>query len=117
MRILLKIVLLLVVVAAVAGAAGVGYLYTKYPDVPPAENITVVATPEKVARGEYLAKHVTGCVECHAERDFTKYAGPIKPETLGMGGEEFGDPETAIRVLVSKNITPAGRRSSPISGH
>jgi hypothetical protein len=28
----------------------------KYPDVPPPENVKVVATPEKVARGEYLAK-------------------------------------------------------------
>ncbi len=50
---------------------------------------------------------MTGCVECHAERDFTKYAAPVKPETLGKGGEQFGDPETPIRVLYSKNITPA----------
>jgi mono/diheme cytochrome c family protein len=107
MRVLLKIVLVLVALAATVAAAGVGYLYTKYPNVPPAEYVTIAATPERIARGEYLSKHVTGCVECHAERDFTKYAGPVKPETLGKGGESYGDPETPIRVLYSKNITPA----------
>src|SRR5687767_13352615 len=105
---LLKILLLLVVLVVIAAGAGVGYFYAKYPDVPPAENITVVSTPEKVARGEYLSNYVSGCTECHAERDFSKYAGPVKLESLGMGGEQFGDPETPIRVLYSKNITPAG---------
>jgi hypothetical protein len=76
--------------------------------VPPAENVTIQATPETIARGEYLSKHVTGCVECHAERDFTKYAAPVKPGTLGKGGQQFGDPESPIRVLYSKNITPMG---------
>ena len=107
MKTLLKIVLVLVVVAVVAAGAGVAYLFAKYPDVPPAENITVVSTPEKVARGEYLSKHVSGCVVCHAEHDYTKYAAPVVPGTEGRGGEQFGDPSGALRSLVSKNITPA----------
>ena len=104
---LLKVVLLLVVVVAIAAAAGVGYLFWKYPDVPAAENVTIAATPERIARGKYLSEHVTGCTECHAERDFTKYAGPVIQGTQGKGGEQFGDPETPIRSLYSKNITPA----------
>ena len=104
---LLKWLLVLVAVVVVVAGAGVAYLYARYPMVPPAENVTIQSTPEKVARGEYLAKHVTGCVECHAERDFSKYAAPVKPESLGKGGENFGDPETPIRALYSKNITPA----------
>jgi mono/diheme cytochrome c family protein len=108
MKTLLKIVLVLVVLVVIAAGAGVAYLYAAYPNVPPAENITVVATPEKIARGEYLSKHVSGCVECHAVRDFTKYAGPVVEGTRGRGGDSFGDPDTALRVLVSKNITPAG---------
>lgn len=107
MKTLLKIVLVMVVVAVVAAGAGVAYLFAKYPDVPPAENITVVSTPEKVARGEYLSKHVSGCVVCHAEHDYTKYAAPVVPGTEGRGGEQFGDPSGALRSLVSKNITPA----------
>jgi mono/diheme cytochrome c family protein len=66
----------------------------------------VVSTPEKVSRGEYLSKHVTGCVICHAERDSTKYGGPVKPGTFGAGGEFFGDEAEGFAVY-SKNITPA----------
>ena len=107
MRRLLKVLLLLVVLVAIAAAAGVGYLFWKYPDVPPPETITVAATPERIARGNYLSNHVTGCTECHAERDFTKYAGPVVKGSEGKGGGQFGDPETPIRSLFSKNITPA----------
>jgi mono/diheme cytochrome c family protein len=107
MRRLLKVLLLLVVVLVIAAGAGVGYLFANYPDVPPAEHITVVATPEKIARGKYLSNHVTGCTDCHAERDLKKYAGPVVTGTEGKGGEQFGDPETAVRSLYSKNITPA----------
>jgi mono/diheme cytochrome c family protein len=106
MRILFKILLLLVAIVVVCALAGVGYLYVRYPDVPPAENVTVQSTPEKVARGEYLANHVTGCVVCHSERDLTKYGAPVKPGTFGAGGEFFGDEEAGF-VVYSKNITPA----------
>ncbi len=108
MRTVWKIVLVLGVIVAVGAAAGVGYLYAGYPDVPPAEEVTVAATPEVIARGAYLAQHVTGCVGCHAERDFSKYAGPVIPESFGKGGEDFGTPGSPIEVLVSRNITPAG---------
>jgi mono/diheme cytochrome c family protein len=108
MRRLLKFVLLLVAIVVVLACAGVGYLYARYPNVPPAEAVTIQATPEKIARGEYLSKHVTGCVECHAVRDFTKFSAPVDEATRGRGGDSFGDPATPIRVLVSKNITPAG---------
>ena len=105
---LLKWLSLLVALIVVVAGAGVAYFYVRYPMVPPAENISIQSTPEKAARGKYLSNHVTGCVECHAERDFSKYAGPVRPESLGKGGENFGDPETPVRVLYSKNITPAG---------
>ena len=108
MRILLKSLLVLIVIVVVAAGAGVAYLFAKYPDVPPAENVTVIATPEKIARGEYLSKHVTGCVGCHAQRDFTKFAAPVIESTRGAGGDPFGDPDSAVRVLYSRNITPAG---------
>lgn len=105
MRTLLKIVLFLVVLLVVVAGAGVGYLFAKYPDVPPPENISVVSTPERIARGQYLSNHVSGCVICHSEPDFTKYGRPYKPETFGAGGEFFGDEEGFA--VYSKNITPA----------
>jgi mono/diheme cytochrome c family protein len=105
---LLKLLIFLVAVVVVAAGAGVAYLFAKYPDVPPPENVTVAATPEKLARGKYLAEHVAQCVDCHAVRDFTKYAGPVVEGTHGRGGENFGIPGTAVRTLYSRNITPAG---------
>lgn len=108
MRKLFKALLVLVAVIVLVAAAGVGYLFANYPNVPPAENVTVVSTPERIARGEYLARHVTQCVDCHAVRDYTKYAGPIVEGTLGRGGENFGIAGTAVRTLYSRNITPAG---------
>jgi mono/diheme cytochrome c family protein len=106
MQKLIKALLFVVGVLLIVAMAGVGYLYARYPDVPEAETITVEATPEKIERGRYLSHHVSGCVICHAERDMTRYGGPVKPGTLGAGGELFGDPEAGFAVY-SKNITPA----------
>jgi mono/diheme cytochrome c family protein len=105
MKRLLRFLFMLVAVLVVAGLAGVGYLFARYPDVPPAENVTIERTPERVARGEYLVRHVTMCVDCHSVRDETTYAMPVKPGTEGAGGEFFGD-ESGMAVY-SRNITPA----------
>jgi mono/diheme cytochrome c family protein len=107
MRTLLKAVLILIVLIVVIAVAGLGFLYARYPNIPPAETLTVQATPEGIARGEYLSEHVTGCTMCHAVRDFTKYGAPVKPETVGAGGEFFGDEEQGFAVY-SRNITPEG---------
>src|SRR5687767_1095753 len=105
MRTLLKILLLLIVVVLVAAAAGIGYLFTQYPNAGAPENVTIQATPEKIARGQYLANHVTGCIPCHSVRDFKKYGGPIEPGSEGTGGELFGEAGSGFEVY-SKNITP-----------
>jgi mono/diheme cytochrome c family protein len=98
----------LLALLAIAAAAGVGYLDLNYPAVQPPDDITVRTTPEMVARGEYLSKHVSGCVVCHADHDAAQYANPVIPGTEGRGGENFGQEGTAVRVLYSHNITPAG---------
>ncbi|MGE3274059.1 MAG: cytochrome c [Vicinamibacterales bacterium] len=102
----LKILLSLVLLVVLAAVAGLAYLYLAFPKVGPAEAVTVDATPERVARGEYLANHVTGCVECHARRDFTRFAGPRIEGTAGEGGDYFGEPGSPLE-LYSPNITPA----------
>ena len=33
----------------------------------------IAATPEMLKRGSYLANRICLCVDCHSERDFTKY--------------------------------------------
>ena len=69
MKRLVKVLMALLAIVVIAAGAGVAYLFLNYPAVPLPENITVRATPEMVSRGEYLAKHVTGCVVCHADHD------------------------------------------------
>lgn len=104
---LLKILLVIVAIVVLVAGGGIAFLYLKYPDVPPPETITVQSTPEKIARGQYLANHVTGCVPCHSIRDFTKYGGPLMAGTEGAGREPFGEAGSGFEVY-SRNITPAG---------
>ncbi len=43
------------------------------------------STPSRLARGEYLVLHVTDCMGCHAEHDWTAHDAPVLPNTLGAG--------------------------------
>ena len=110
MKKLVRIVLGIVVLIVAIAACGLVYLYASYPKVPPAGDVRIVATPEALARGEYLSHHVSLCLDCHSERDWDKFAGPLKPGTWGKGGEAFDqtvDPNFPGAVY-AKNITPAG---------
>jgi len=108
MKKLLKIIgtLLLLVVAGVCGL--VTYIKLALPNVGPAPEMKIEATPAMVARGEYLAKHVALCMDCHSTRDWGRYSGPIAAGSLGMGGEVFGRELGFPGVFVARNITPAG---------
>lgn len=59
-----------------------------------------------LARGEYLATNVAGCIDCHSKRDFTKYSGPVINGTVGGGGFVFDEKFGLPGVLYGKNITP-----------
>ncbi len=61
----------------------------------------------RIARGKYLAYHVNGCMDCHSQRDFTKYGGPIIPGTEGKGGDLFGPLVGIPGEIYAPNITPA----------
>ncbi len=106
-RVLRWIAGLLGVVAALAGV-GAAYLFTRYPNVPPADDVRIEATPERLARGKYLFDHVAGCVDCHSTRDWTKYGGPVVPSTLGKGGDLYGTNLGLPGDFYARNITPAG---------
>lgn len=85
---------------------GVTYVKTALPDTGEPEDITIELTPERVERGEYLANHVTVCIDCHSTRDWTKFAGPLTGENLGAGGEIF-DPNMGFPgTIYARNITP-----------
>jgi mono/diheme cytochrome c family protein len=83
------------------------YFNSSYPKVDPPSNENVEITPARFERGEYLAKHVAVCMDCHSTRDWSKFSGPPKIETWGMGGDKFGEEIGFPGTLYAKNITPA----------
>ena len=46
---------------------------------------TFEPTPTRLARGQYLVEHVTDCMGCHAEHDWTAHDAPVRPNTTGAG--------------------------------
>lgn len=61
-------------------------------------------TPQRLERGRYLANGLTGCLDCHSQRDWSSHGGPIIAGTEA-GGAEFplnGFPGR----LFAPNITP-----------
>lgn len=59
-----------------------------------------------IARGQYLATHVAGCIDCHSKRDFSKFSGPVEPGSEGGGGMVFDQKFQLPGTLYGKNITP-----------
>ena len=94
-------------VIAILLAVGFIYFNSTYPDVNPPVNVKVGSTPAMLARGEYLANHVAVCMDCHSKRDWTKFAGPVTPGTLGGGGDVFDEKIGFPGKVYVKNITPA----------
>jgi mono/diheme cytochrome c family protein len=108
MRKALKVlgVLILIIIVFVAGAAV--YVKQFLPNVGDAPDLKIASTPEKIERGKYLANHVMICMDCHSTRDWSYFAGPMKPDSLGMGGEIFDQSMGFPGKIIARNITPAG---------
>jgi mono/diheme cytochrome c family protein/cytochrome c2 len=112
MRTILKSLAFLVIALV---AVALIYLYGFLPRMRPAPDFKVEASPQVLARGEYLVKHVMLCNDCHSERDWTLYSGPAIPP-LGAGrpcmdkntkavGINFGMGGFPGRLCI-RNITP-----------
>lgn len=84
---------------------GISYLSFALPNTGLPEEIALDVTPEMLERGKYLANHVALCTDCHSERDFTFFAGPIIEETFGQGGEVFDETLGFPGRYISPNIT------------
>jgi mono/diheme cytochrome c family protein len=101
---ILKIVGGIILALVLLVGAGAIYFFSAFPKIEPAANLRIEATPEKIARGKYLANHVTVCLDCHSMHDANYYSNPIVPGTEGKGGEEFTE---AVGTFYMPNITPA----------
>lgn len=111
MKTFLKVVGILVGVVILVVIGGLIYLNTAYPDVEEPKDVKIEYTVDRIARGEYLANHVAVCIDCHSERDWTKFSGPIKPGTEGMGGDVFSEQMGFPGNIYVRNITPAALSS------
>jgi len=98
---LLYVVIVIVLIVVIA----ISYITTALPDVGKPEDIKIALTPERIARGEYLSNHITVCTDCHSQRDWSKFAGPLK-SGLGVGGELFDATAGFPGTVYSPNITP-----------
>jgi hypothetical protein len=102
----LKVIGILLLVVVLVAVGGITYVTQALPDIPVPKDLHVELRPERVARGEYLAHHVTVCMDCHSTRDWSKFSGPLVPGTLGKGGEVFDQAMNFPGRFVSRNISP-----------
>jgi Cytochrome c len=101
MRIVIRI---LVVLVLLAGAV-LAWLALRSPAMRPPSTEKIEATPERLARGEYLVEHVADCFGCHSDHHWDRFAIPVKNGTKGQGGFPF-DAKLGVPGLVqAQNIT------------
>jgi mono/diheme cytochrome c family protein len=103
-RRLIRFVMYAIAALLLVAACGLAYLFLALPRAAAAEAFQAPRTPERLARGEYLSRHVVGCSDCHGERDWTKYSAPQIREREGHGGMAF---KLDVGTLYASNITPA----------
>lgn len=104
LRGIVRIVMYVVAAIVVIAVGGLGYLFVALPRAATPETFRAPRTPERLARGEYLSRHVVGCSDCHGERDWTKYSAPQIRDREGHGGTAF---KLDAGTLYAPNITPA----------
>ncbi len=96
--------LVLAAVLVVAISLTIGWRPFFGPRARPLTDRRFEPTPERLARGRYLATSVMGCTECHSEHDWKAPGAPPLEAKLGAGGifPELGLPGT----VVAPNLTP-----------
>lgn len=92
-------------VLLVVAAAGLAYLALRKPRSRLPSGETIERTPARLARGEYLARHVAGCIDCHSDALMDRFALPVKPGTEGQGGFAFDEKLGVPGVVQAQNIT------------
>lgn len=98
----------IIIIAALITVVSLAAMYVSYalPDAGAANDIKIERTPQRIARGSYLANGAAVCMACHSKRDYNFFAGPVDSATFGAGGEKFGREMGFPGNLFTKNITP-----------
>ena len=106
MRKVFKVILILAGIVIIAVAGLLTFVKVGLPNIEKAADLKIDYTQERIERGKYLANNVMLCMDCHSQRDYSKFAAPMKPGTFGAGGELFGDEMGLPGNFYSPNITP-----------
>jgi len=91
----------------------IGY-FNWLPNLAAPSQIKIEATPEQLARGDYLFNAVLGCPVCHSERNYAAFGGPpVPPLGAGRTCAEPGKPLPGLAesggmpgTICFRNITP-----------
>lgn len=97
----------LVILAAVLIAAisvTIGWRPFLGPRARPLTNRQFESTPERLARGHYLANAVSGCMYCHSEHDWKSPGDPVVETKLGAG--QIFPVADMPGTVVAPNLTP-----------
>jgi mono/diheme cytochrome c family protein len=108
MKKLLKVLAILLLSVIVILLLIVAYIKIALPNVGPAPEFTIDKSAARIARGNYLAKSVMACMDCHSARSLTEFTMPLIPASLGEGGERFDQTMGFPGIYYAANITPAG---------
>lgn len=94
-----------IALAVLTITTGATYVGTYRPAQRPAPELAIERTPDRVERGRYLVENVTGCAQCHSDRDWNVYGAPAKRETFLAGGECFTAEKGFPGTLCASNLT------------
>lgn len=104
MRKLLKVVGWLFFAVLVVILLGLVFVFIRFPKSQDPPDVTVEATPERVARGEYLYRSVVVCDYCHGGVETGSAYNWVVPGTEGQGGHVFD--LGPVGTVYARNITP-----------
>src|SRR5579862_4884969 len=105
LKVSVVIVLCLVVLLGVGITATIGWRPFIGPRTRPLTSRVFERTPQRLARGKYLAENVSVCMDCHSPHDWTKHDSPIPPGMEGAG-EDMSILKGLPGQIVAPNLTP-----------
>lgn len=105
MKLLKFLGIIIGIVVLVALGSGL-YINFAKPNVGDAPTLNVSKDSVSIERGKYLANHVTVCIDCHSQRDWSIFSGPVIPGTEGSGGETFDKKMGFPGNIYATNLTP-----------
>ncbi len=96
------VILAVVLVAAIT--LTIGWRPFLGPQARPLTDRKFESSPERLARGRYLANAVSGCMHCHSEHDWKAPGGPAVESKLGAG--QVFPVADMPGTVVAPNLTP-----------